>query len=71
MTDGQPDDVDGTKRSMKRLKDCGIETYGIGILDSTILNWMNNSRVISDVGQLPQALMDVLKEALVHERRAA
>lgn len=71
MTDGQPDDVNDAKRSMTRLKDCGIETYGIGILDSTILNWMNNSRVIGDVAQLPQALMDVLKEALVNERRAA
>lgn len=71
MTDGQPDDVDDTKRSMKRLNDCGIETYGIGILDSNILNWMNKARVIGDVAQLPQALMDVLKEALVNERRAA
>jgi hypothetical protein len=56
---------------MKRLNDCGIETYGIGILDSNILNWMNKARVIGDVAQLPQALMDVLKEALVNERRAA
>lgn len=71
MTDGQPDDVNDAKRAMIRLNDCGIETYGIGILDSNILNWMNKARVIGDVAQLPQALMDVLKEALVHERRAA
>lgn len=71
MTDGQPTDVPATLRAMDRLSGCGIETYGIGILDKNILHWLKEgARTIDRIEELPNALVDVLKEALVERRRA-
>ncbi len=71
MTDGQPADVPATLRAMDRLSGCGIETYGIGILDKNILHWLKEgARSIDRIEELPKALVDVLKEALVERRQA-
>lgn len=71
MTDGQPADVPATLRAMDRLSGCGIETYGIGILDKNILHWLKEgARSIDRIEELPKALVDVLKEALVEGRQA-
>lgn len=71
MTDGQPADVPATLKAMDRLSGCGIETYGIGILDKNILHWLKEgARTIDRIEELPQALVDVLKEALVERRHA-
>jgi cobaltochelatase CobT len=71
MTDGSPDDIGKTKQAVERLKGCGIEVYGIGILDSSILNWLRESSVIKQIEELPAALIGLLKEALITKRQAA
>ena len=72
MTDGQPDDNEKTKKAVERLTSCGIEVYGIGILDSCIDNWLSDtSKVIRRIEELPAALIGLLKEALVTRRKAA
>jgi nitric oxide reductase activation protein len=71
MTDGHPDDDLSVRKAMERLSHCGIETYGIGILDRNILHWLpEDSRTIDRIEELPKALVDVLKEALVERRQA-
>ena len=71
MTDGQPDDIEKTRRAVVRLRSCGIEVYGIGILDSSILNWLKESSVIKQIEELPAALISLLKEALITKRKVA
>lgn len=71
MTDGQPDDIEKTRKAVDRLKECGIEVYGIGILDSSILSWLKESSVIKQIEELPAALIGLLKEALVTHRKVA
>lgn len=71
MTDGQPDDIEKTRKAVDRLKECGIEVYGIGILDSSILSWLKESSVIKQIEELPTALIGLLKEALVTQRKVA
>jgi cobaltochelatase CobT len=71
MTDGSPDDIGKTRKAVERLKACGIEVYGIGILDSSILNWLRESSVIKQIDELPSALIGLLKEALITKRKAA
>jgi nitric oxide reductase activation protein len=71
MTDGHPDDDLTVRKAMERLSHCGIETYGIGILDRNILQWLpEGARAIDRIEELPKALVDVLKEALVERRQA-
>jgi hypothetical protein len=69
MTDGSPDDIGTTRKAVERLKSCGIEVYGIGILDSSILNWLRESSVIKQIDELPAALIGLLKEALITQRK--
>ena len=69
MTDGQPDDIGKTRKAVERLRSCGIEVYGIGILDSSILNWLRESSVIKQIDELPAALIGLLKEALITKRK--
>jgi len=71
MTDGSPDDIGKTRKAVERLKSCGIEVYGIGILDSSILNWLRESSVIKQIDELPAALIGLLKEALITKRKIA
>ncbi len=71
MTDGSPDDIGKTRKAVERLKECGIEVYGIGILDSSILNWLRESSVIKQIEELPAALIGLLKEALITRRKVA
>ncbi|SNB45489.1 hypothetical protein [Geobacter sp. DSM 9736] len=70
MTDGQPDSIDNTKRAVKRLVSCGIEVYGIGILDGSITGWLKESSVIKQIEELPAALIGLLKEALITKRKS-
>ena len=71
MTDGSPDDTEKTKKAVERLRSCGVEVYGIGILDSSITTWLKESSVIRQIEELPAALIGLLKEALVTKRKAA
>ncbi len=71
MTDGIPDDVAKTIKAVERLKACGIEVYGIGILDDSITRWLEESEIIHDIEKLPEALIGLLKEALVNRRKMA
>jgi Mg-chelatase subunit ChlD len=69
MTDGQPDNEQPVRRALERLSACGIETYGIGIQDRYILQWLpEGARVIDRIEELSKALVAVLKEALVDRR---
>ncbi len=71
MTDGSPDDLRKTRKAVERLRSCGIEVYGIGILDNSILTWLKESSVIRQIEELPAALIGLLKEALITKRKAA
>jgi cobaltochelatase CobT len=71
MTDGSPDDVEKTKKAVERLRSCGIEVYGIGILDNSITSWLKESSVIKQIEELPAALIGLLKEALIRKRKVA
>jgi hypothetical protein len=71
MTDGGPDDIGTTRKAVERLRSCGIEVYGIGILDSSISNWLRESSVIKQIDELPAALIGLLKEALITKRKVA
>jgi len=71
MTDGSPDDIGTTRKAVERLRACGIEVYGIGILDSSILNWLRESSVIKQIDELPAALIGLLTEALITKRKIA
>ena len=71
MTDGSPDDLAKTRKAVERLRSCGIEVYGIGILDNSMLTWLKESSVIRQIEELPAALIGLLKEALITKRKAA
>ncbi|WP_298437773.1 VWA domain-containing protein [Geobacter sp.] len=72
MTDGAPDDHEKTERAVARLRACGIEVYGIGILDAWIESWLKeSSSVIRQIDDLPAALIGLLKEALITRLKAA
>ena len=71
LTDGQPDDVPATRAALTRIAACGIESYGIGIQNGSILSWMpTGARVIQNCNELPQALVGVLTDALLHNHQA-
>lgn len=71
MTDGRPDNELSARAALQRLGSCGIETYGIGILDRSLLQWMpDGARSIAKVEELPAALVGLLKDALISWRRA-
>ena len=71
MTDGQPDDIEKTRKAVERLRSCGIEVYGIGILDNSITSWLKESSVIKQIEDLSAALIGLLKEALITKRKIA
>ena len=68
MTDGQPDVTAAATNAVTRLRTCGIEVYGIGILENSITGWLKESTVIKQIDELPAALISLLKEALVTRR---
>lgn len=72
MTDGESDDDDLSRRAVSRLREAGIEIFGLGICDKGVLNWLDNDpKIIKTINELPQALIETLKRALIKERRAA
>ena len=72
MTDGESADDDLSRRAVSRLREAGIEIFGLGICDKDIQNWLNNDpKIIKTIDELPKALIETLKRALIKERRAA
>ncbi|MGE4580352.1 MAG: VWA domain-containing protein, partial [Desulfuromonadales bacterium] len=66
LTDGQPDEVEDAVAALEKLSACGIECYGIGIQDRSILTWMREgARTIEQSAELPGALVSVLQTLLV------
>jgi Mg-chelatase subunit ChlD len=69
MTDGQPDCETAARKATERLRQCGIEVFGIGIQERSILSWMNTGAgTVQKCSDLPQALVGVLQDALLRRR---
>ena len=72
ITDGEPDSVTHTTQSIKRLRDCGVEVYGVGIGKNAQLHeWLEEQSTIQKIEQLPAALIGVLKRALLTHKSVA
>lgn len=65
MTDGDPDNVEQTKKTIALLENEGIEIYGIGINHPTS-HLFKRSVVISDLSELKTELFDIARNALIN-----
>ena len=61
ITDGQPNNPEQADFAAKRLMANGIEVMGIGIRCDHIKTFIPNSRVITNVAELPQAMFGILQ----------
>ncbi len=66
LTDGSPNNMCATERAISSSLKCGIEPYGIGILDKFIENLLpERCVVISTLNDLAQAMFQVLQGCLI------
>ena len=66
LTDGSPNNLQAGKKALHTGFKCGIESYGIGILDSYIENLLPDSCVvISTLNDLTPAMFRMLQRCLV------
>lgn len=62
MTDGEPDDGPLTQIAIAAAKRAGIEIYGVGILTSSVQAYFDKSIVITDVNELPNRLVSLVRD---------
>ncbi|AXK43725.1 VWA domain-containing protein [Erythrobacter aureus] len=60
LTDGDADDRELAQGVVPLLNRRGIEVVAIGIQSDSVQTWCQNSHVIHDIGQLPQALLQTI-----------
>ncbi len=60
LTDGDADDRELAECVVPLLNRRGIEVVAIGIQSDSVYTWCQNSHVINDIGQLPQALLETI-----------
>lgn len=65
MTDGDPDNITQTMKTISLLEDEGVEIYGIGI-DHDVSRLFKRSVVISDLSELKTELFRVARDALIN-----
>lgn len=62
MTDGSPDDGPATQLAIAAAKQAGIEIYGVGILTQAVQAYFDKSIVITDVNELPNRLVSLVRD---------
>jgi cobalamin biosynthesis protein CobT len=67
ITDGQPNDIYGTKAAIQSLQSYGIEIFGIGIETNSIYNLLpdKNCKKIEKINDLAPAMFYILQDALI------
>jgi len=64
-TDGAPSNPEGVRNYLERLTKRGIEQMAVGIMDGGACGWyFKNHKTIQNIHELPNALFDMLKDAL-------
>jgi len=64
-TDGTPSNPERVRTYLERLADQGVEQMAVGIMDDGACGWyFKNHRTIQNIHELPNALFDMLKDAL-------
>lgn len=64
-TDGAPSDPERVRTYLERLADQGVEQMAVGIMDDGACGWyFKNHKTIQNIHELPNALFDMLKDAL-------
>ncbi|MFH7321447.1 hypothetical protein ACHHRT_12675 [Desulfurivibrio sp. D14AmB] len=71
ITDGEVSHPEAVREIVKKVQRSGVEVYGIGIEIVTATDWLppGNGVNIKDVLELPQAMIGLLKQALVQPGR--
>ncbi|WP_075881902.1 VWA domain-containing protein [Vreelandella massiliensis] len=64
LSDGSPDSPLATHQAIKQLSK-SVELVGIGILDDAIVNYIDNSTVVNELGELEKTLMDVARASIL------
>ncbi len=65
VSDGEPDDVAGTIKAIKKGRKYGVEFYGLGICAQEIKDVLpESSRVISTLEELPSAMFAMLRQSV-------
>lgn len=64
LSDGEPDRGSETKYVIDQLSGA-VEFVGIGILNSAIADYIDNSTVVYDLGDLERTLMDVARASIL------
>lgn len=66
LTDGVPNSRKATEDAIKQAQKLGIEIYGIGIMDSSIGDFLpNTSMTIRSIDELAPTMFEILKNSLV------
>lgn len=71
LTDGRADDMDLAREVSALLERRGIEVVVIGIGNDSVREWAPVSHVISDIRELPQALLSTIDPRAARKRRMA
>ncbi|MDL2313823.1 VWA domain-containing protein [Desulfovibrio sp. OttesenSCG-928-C14] len=68
ITDGEPDDLENTRKAIKSAMNLNVEVYGIGILEESIATLLpeQRARIIKSINELPAAMFTLLQKALTH-----
>jgi cobalamin biosynthesis protein CobT len=69
LTDGESSDDDRARKAVLDLEADGIELIAIGILCDSPQRWTSRYRQIDDIKELPAAMVEMLREQLVENRR--
>ena len=66
FSDGDTGDGPVTQAAIRRMRETGIEVIGIGIQDASIMRYLpDNHRIINNLDQFTQALLELLREKLI------
>ncbi|SBW10503.1 von Willebrand factor type A (fragment) [uncultured delta proteobacterium] len=67
ITDGDPDDKEAARETIRTSGVLGLEVYGIGIQTQSILNLLpdKHCRVITSINELAPAMFGMLHNALI------
>jgi cobalamin biosynthesis protein CobT len=69
LTDGESSDDSRARKAVEDLEADSIELIAIGILCDSAQNWTSRYRQIDDIKELPAAMIEMLREQLIENRR--
>ena len=67
LTDGYPNDPDATRAATARCTQDGIEIVALGLGTDAVRHYWPKHQVLTEVGELPQALFAAMEKVLVAE----